>query len=477
MGEGFRSLLERFLVFVTVTAFMLTVLILIGPVLNNPEMERILINWFTYITIGASGFVFMLIHQIFAREKIKPHLHIVSIFFYVVLVVIICGFAGQMNLPYVLIPFLVIQYFLEGLLNDMFVYHDIFLDECGELKGKDLERHLFHNNLTAIDFSAKSRVMEAALIILPAILFIIIYAVIRSGYKVPLIALLFAILFFLCEFFCFFILGIYRNDIFFGFLGFRDYIKNFKRLFLKAIVIFSAACLFALIFSSNNALIKISTKKVTEKTETRHEQLLANPEVEQYTQIPEKLQDFYHQEDSKFPAWIFDLIFDVIKWVAIIALLSGLILFFFKPFFSSHFREFWAEGRLIKFLKHIFREIKEFLRYAFSKSLSAQPYATVESKKFGEGIRDFLKRAGRSKEKNEEIDRLTKHFMKLIDWGQSKGIKYKSNLAPAEYTAMINSETANLAGQLFEKALYDKNVLTAQEEKAFIEAIKEIICG
>ena len=213
-----------------------------------------------------------------------------------------------------------------------------------------------------------------------------------------------------------------------------------------------------------------------EKTETRQEQLLANPEVEQYTQIPENLQEFY-QEDSKFPAWIFDLIFDVIKWAAIIALLSGLILFFFKPFFSSHFREFWAEGRLIKFLKHIFREIKEFLRYAFSKSLPAQPYATVESKKFGEGIRDFLKRAGRSKEKNEEIDRLTKHFMKLIDWGQSKGIKYKSNLAPAEYTAMINTETANLAGQLFEKALYDKNVLTAQEEKAFIEAIKEIICG
>ncbi len=476
MGEGFRSLLERFLVFVTVTAFMLTVLILIAPVLNNSEMERILINWFTYITITASGFVFMLIQQIFAREKIKPHLHIVSVFFYVVLVVIICGFAGQMNLPYVLIPFLVIQYCLEGVLNNMFVYHDIFLDECGELEGKDLERHLFHNNLTAIDFSAKGRAMEATLTVLPLILFFVIYSVIRSAYKVPLIAVLFAILFFLCEFLCFFVLGLYRNDIFFGFLGFRDYIKNFKSLFFSAIVIFSAACVFALIFSSNNAWIKLPSKIAPEKNVTRQEHIQESPEVQQYPQISEYLQDFY-PEDSNSPAWIFDMIFDVIKWAAIIALFLGLILFFFKPFFSSHFREFWAEGRLIKFLKHIFREIKEFLRYAFSKSLPAQPYATVESKKFGEGIKDFLKRAGRSKEKNEEIDRLTKHFMKIIDWGQSKGIKYKTNLAPAEYTALINTEPAKLAGQLFEKALYDKNILSVEEEKAFIEAVKEIICG
>ena len=476
MGEGFRSLLERFLVYVTVTAFMLTVLILIEPVLNNPEMERILINWFTYIMTAGSGFIFMIIQQIFAREKIKQHLHIVSIFFYVVLVVIICGFAGQMNLPYVLIPLLVIQYFLEGILNDMFVYHDIFLDECGDMNGKELETHLFHNNLTAIDFSAKGRVMEVTLTILPVILFFVIYAVIRSGYRVSLVAVLFAVLFFLCEFLCFFVLGLYRNDVFFGFLGFRDYIRDFRKLFFSVIVIFGAACVFALVFSSNNAWIKISVKEAPERQGTSQEHLLANPEVQQYSQIAEYLEELY-PEDSNFPSWIIDLIFEVIKWAAIIALSVGLIIFFFKPFFSSHFRQFWADGRLIKFLKHIFHEFKDFLRYVFSKSLPAQPYATVESKKFGEGIKDFLKRAGRSKEKNEEIDRLTKKFMRLIDWGEAHEIKYKSNLAPAEYTKLFKNEKADLAGQLFEKALYDKNVLTVEEEKAFVEAVKEIICG
>ena len=73
--------------------------------------------------------------------------------------------------------------------------------------------------------------------------------------------------------------------------------------------------------------------------------------------------------------------------------------------------------------------------------------------------------------------------MKLIDWGEAKGINYKQNLAPAEYTALIkekfetdeNKAAANNAGQLFEKALYDKNVLTSQEETLFVESINKLI--
>ena len=88
---------------------------------------------------------------------------------------------------------------------------------------------------------------------------------------------------------------------------------------------------------------------------------------------------------------------------------------------------------------------------------------------------EFLKKAKRSKEKIAEIDRLTKKFMRLIDWGEAQGIKYTPNLAPAEYTVLFKSEKADLAGQLFEKALYDKNILTAEEENQFISSIDAII--
>ena len=55
---------------------------------------------------------------------------------------------------------------------------------------------------------------------------------------------------------------------------------------------------------------------------------------------------------------------------------------------------------------------------------------------------DFLKKAKRSKEKEAEIDRLTKQFMRLIDWGEAQGIKYKTTLAPAEYTNLIHEQVA-----------------------------------
>ena len=99
--------------------------------------------------------------------------------------------------------------------------------------------------------------------------------------------------------------------------------------------------------------------------------------------------------------------------------------------------------------------------------------------------------------------------MRLIDWGAAHKILYKPYLAPAEYTTLIAEhfaenekiaentksvkiaetsgnvvpasqmngpfQAAKLAGQLFEKALYDKNVLTAQEEKDFISSIEAIV--
>ena len=133
----------------------------------------------------------------------------------------------------------------------------------------------------------------------------------------------------------------------------------------------------------------------------------------------------------------------------------------------------------MKYLRYIFSEIKALFNFSFVKEKKQTPYSTVQSQKFSQGIKDYLKKAGRSKEKNEEIDRLTKYFMQVIDWGEAHKISYRSNLAPAEYTKLIENQfkisEAKKTGLLFEKALYDKNVLTAEEEKAFIAAVKTII--
>lgn len=481
MAKGFSSLLERFLVFVTVTSFIVCITALLGPVLNNSEIERVLINWFTYLVLVVSGAIFIIIQQIFAREKIKPYLHIVSCFFYVVFAVVLSGLCRQMNQPYVLIPFLIAQYFFENAINNIFVFHDRFVEECGQFSGKELEAHLFHNNLSAIDFGAKARFAQAVLVILPSIIFVVIFCVLKSGYTVNIFELCLIFIFFLGEALIFFLTGLFKNDVFFGFLGFRDYVQN-KGLFLRSVfIILFAATVFGAVVSSNHALIRFSYEE-RPVSAVNYEAEPQQPSVQSGNMdIREMLEEIY-PDDGKFPAWIWDVIFGIIKWAAIIALSICLINFFFKPFFSAHWKQFWKEGRLLKYLKNIWNEIKNFFRYVFTKGAPLQAYSTVQSRKFGEGIKDFLKKAGRSKEKNAEIDRLTKHFMKLIDWGEAHEIKYRANLAPAEYTRMIESavsddlrDAVRMSGQLFEKALYDKNVLSREEESRFVECVKRIV--
>ena len=480
MAKAFNSLVERFLVFVISVSFFLALSILIEPILNKPDMGKIFINWFFYILLGLSGLLILLIQEIFVREKIKTYLHIVACFFYDLLMVLICGLTGQMNLPYIILPALTLLYIVEYFLNNMFVFHDNFINEFGSLKGKELEAHLFHNNLSAIDFGEKAKHSQGFLSALSLILFIVIFAVLKSGHKVNSIAFLFIFSFFLASFLYFLILGIYKNDVFYGFLGFREYIKNKRKLLGASCLIFIIACLFGILFSSNKALIKITFHEAPAAYVPLQEQTMSDPGLNMNYDFVSDLEKLF-PDNNKFPTWIWDLIFGIIKWAAIIGLAVGLIVFFFKPFFTSHFKNFWKEGKLIQFLRQLWKDVRSFFKSISFRKNKEAAYSTVESKRFRDGVRDFLKKSGRSKEKKAEIDRLTKHFMRLIDWGEAKKIHYQQNLAPAEYTCLIAGlsenlrEAAKLSGQLFEKALYDKNVLNAEEEKLFISSLDEII--
>ena len=456
------------LVYITISSFMVALMAMLVPD-----------NWIGCLMLGLSGLVFHLIQQIFAREKIKPYLHSIVIVFYVAFAVFICWLTGQLNLPYTLIPFLVIQYLLQYTLNNLYVYHDLFIDECGQLNGKDLEAHLFHNNLSAIDFGAKAKVAQYLLAILPLAMLITIFVMLKTGHKISLFALIFIMLFYTGVFFNFFMIGLFRNDVFFGFLGFRNYISNKRKLLRSVFVILGAACIFGAVLSSNKAFIKITFGVMPAATSVERPQEIGQYEPMDLYNPAADFENLFPESKRIIPEWFWDLLFGIIKWAAISALCIGLIIFLLKPFFSAHWKEFWKEGRLFKFLRNVFSDIREFLRSIFTRTLPEQQYASVQSQKFGEGIKDFLKKAGRSKEKNAEIDRLTKHFMRLIDWGEAHKIKYLTNLAPAEYTSLIEKEykipEAKKAGLLFEKALYDKNILSGEEEKAFIEAVKTII--
>ena len=481
MQGNFERIFERILVFTTSSSLLLAAAGIFSKVLNNYEVDKVFVDLFVYIVLGASGLIFSLVLQIFALEKIKSAMHVVFIVFYEIAVLVFAALLGEGYAPYILIPALLVEYFIGVGINDMFNYHDSFIYECEGFEGKELETYLFHNNLVAIDLTEKTKGQQAVLFGLSVVMFIIlVFGKLSQGYFNLLITFL-VIVFYLSIMLCYYTLGLFKNDVFYAFLGFKDYIADKKKILRSVFLIILLASVFAALLSSNKALIKINYF-LSEYDEQLNDNMPVHEDDFGYIPLPElNMGDDFGPEVR--PNLILEIIFEFIKYAAIVAIAGAVLYFFIKPFFTRHWRVFWSEGKLIRFLRDVWSDIKSFFRFIFSKDDSSQAYSTYQAKSFQDSLLDFLKKAKRSKEKTAEIDRLTKQFMRLIDWGEAHKIHYRVNLAPAEYTKLIeqyfqtedNKEAASNTGQLFEKALYDKEVLTAEEEKLFIESIKKVL--
>ena len=81
MQGTFERIFERILVFTTSTSLILAATGIFSTVLNNYEVDKVFIDLFVYIVLGASGLIFSLVLQIFALEKIKTAMHVVFIVF------------------------------------------------------------------------------------------------------------------------------------------------------------------------------------------------------------------------------------------------------------------------------------------------------------------------------------------------------------------------------------------------------------
>ena len=131
-------------------------------------------------------------------------------------------------------------------------------------------------------------------------------------------------------------------------------------------------------------------------------------------------------------------------------------------------------------------KFSSFIRHLLKKEV-INDYAKVSKKEFINSVYKISRNSNKSREKRLELDRITRQFVKIIDYGTKLKIKYTKNLAPAEYTKLISdyllktpemeqkAGSCDLIGAIFEKALYDKNVITKKEEQDFTDAISKVI--
>ena len=505
MQESSNKLLERIIVYSSITSFMLAILVCFNLIMGNTrKINGDFINWFTLLFTAVSGFIYELVLQIFSEEKTSSKAHFVFLPFYVIFELLLCFFTGQLNLAFFMVPFSIVHYILEANYNLLFVYHDYFLQQNGERNGKELVEYLFHNSFTAQDFAQTRRKNQNYLVALGLIMagFLIMTCILATGVNALLV--IFVLIFYFCLFVSCWILGIFNRESYYAFLGFKDASKGSRHIFKYCLLIMAAAAVFGFAFSSNKSLLDLSRLP---KGEQKIEVPTAAPQAPaEYMPLDFGTGgpglEFFVPEKTSNIGWIIELIFKVIKNLCICLAAIGILAFLIRPFFSDDWKKYWRERKFVIFLKKIGRELKDMLRSLFSKDAAGKSYSRVDNSNFKDGIEDFLKRSRKSKEKRQELDRLTKVFMKLIDWGVDRKINYTKNLAPAEYTSKVadfyraadravNKVTGTVAtsfgvaedfpaackaaGSFFEKALYDKELLSAEEEKSFTSAIDLLI--
>ncbi len=482
-----KRLAERFILSAVSASFVIIILNIINGVLqSNQSLDFVLVNFFTNVSLIAFSFIYSAGMDFFVTPKSRALPHVVILISCMIVMLVLSFMFQQLDAPYALIPGMIALYVVSAQLNSIFLYHDVFLESIEGMKGEELRTYLFHNNLTAGDFGRSLKKLQTLLFILAFIIFVALLGGKLSGLSYSFFLVLAVIIFYAAIFVSFMLIGLYNREIYYAFLGFDSILERRFKMFRLSAAILMVSALLALAVSANGAIIKIKPLEEKQKEEIKIE----NPEFDKpYIEYQNFDLDIplFENDSPRADLSIFWYILDkfaklLIFIGAVLVVLYGI----YRLIMSGTIQAFFRERVLSKFISQLISDIKDFFKMIFSfRFEKTQAYATVQSKTFKTAIQDFLKKSRKSREKRNEIDRLTKLFMTLIDWGAHRKIEYHVTMAPAEYTQKIklyfdqadrtsHSGFAIKAGDLFEKALYDKNTLSQEEEAEFIQSVKSI---
>lgn len=487
MKNNYYKLLERLLVYFTLTPFICCTLYFFESIVFTDYIfAKSFISFFSYLLICFQGILFLIIFSIILREKKKFLVYFIFAFFYFVLEFIIFKLFNQKLYLFFMPVVTLLQFVLTINLNNYFTIYDSFIDEWESRDGEELQSFLYKNNALGSDLGSKAKQIKTVLYVLTAVFCIFIIFIKMNLQKITfLYVMLFFVFFSSLSTFLLTIKYIYYKSLY-GFLGNRTLVKNLRH-YIKILSVVSLIALLPAIFISRNEAffdIRVSAKDGFSAS-VNHTKFSApvikslntfNPDYDNLEQL-KMLQ--------KEPSVIIKILLVVLQAGIFAGILYLVFIFLIKPLFSKELRDYFKERRLQTFFRDIHSMIKDFFKNLFKKSKTEQ-YMTVNSSRFMEYINNYSSK--KSREKVIELGRLSKHFLLLVKWAEKKDIKYTKNLAPVEFTRKIKSyllssqnndeQVINMimrTGFLFEKALFDKDKLSKEQEKEFISSIKTII--
>ncbi len=475
-----RTLAERVLILFLVTTVTITFSHLIVDLIRRFEYFTFY-SWILCVYLFFTGIISQLMSWVFIKEKTSVFANVRFIVFYEIVFFTLFTFVipGVPSLL-ILVPTL-FEYYFTIKLEKAFSYHDSFIKSCDNLSGQPLASMLHEESWLISDFveAINDSVFKLGIFsCVTAVFFLILFF---TNTKLSAITVVFMIMHAVLFVFIHILSSIFKNETYYAGMGLSS-IFPVRRKLLKVSFFFCLICvIIAFFIASNTALLKPSYfawlfawLKGT-KTENTAPAIPTAPEMR-----PEVLEEMSLESFGGEANPFFEILFQIIKWIALIGMGSLILFFFFGPFFSEKWKDFWKNKKFITYLRRLRDALKSALKSLFSIRIKRGEAYAKAAADFKEKISTILEASKKSKEKKKEIDRLTTQFLKLIEWGEERDIAYKKNLAPAEYTSLITERYQTLrdpcdtAGTLFEKALYAKELLTPDEEKRFIEAVSAI---
>lgn len=475
-----KSIAERVLILFLVTTVTTTFSLLIVDFIRRFESFTFY-SWILCVYLFFTGIVTQGVSWIFLKEKTTIFANVRFIVFYEIIFFLLFSFVIP-GVPALLIivPTLFECYFTMKL-EKAFSYHDSFVKSCGTLSGQPLASMLHEENWLISDFVEAINDSIFKLGILSFVTAAFFLALFFTNTKLSAVTVAAMLLHAVLLLFTRILSSIFKNETYYAGMGLSSIFPVRRRL-LKVSFFFCLICVvIAFFIASDNALLKPSYFAWLQGTKTEN----AAPVVPTAPEMrPEVLEEMSLQSLGGEANPFFEILFQIIKWIALVGMGGLILFFFFGPFFSAKWKDFWKNKKFVTYLRRLRDALKSALRSALNalrgiRTKRGEAYAKAAAD-FKEKISTILEASKKSKEKKKEIDRLTTQFLKLIEWGEERDIQYKKNLAPAEYTSLIAERYQTLpypcdtAGTLFEKALYAKELLAPDEEKRFIEAVSEV---
>ncbi len=470
----FHKAVERFFIFAVISSFMFCALSFIRDftIAGNKEI----FVFYTYIAIFITQITSFTIIAVYFNQKSTVANFIRFFVLYLLLIIVILFFTRQWVSFVLTFIATAVQTILYYNVFTPFFEHDCFEVQCIAKNDSSLQKELFDYNIHLSQSALGYRSNRTLFVILGGILALFACICITSETKISLFTIILFLTYFVCAGVHFFLYAYYVREAAFASNGFAN-VFDFRFKTIGTCVIIFAFCFAAgLLVSSNHSPLKLyyllyffklfKGKDVADVVPEVPEPELSDYDkrLQEIRAIQEAMSDSSRQRNDLFPliCGIFMVVF--VGW------------FFLKPIVTKKLQALLRNTDLKRVFKRFFAHLKELFKNIFRPRLKHSPIISEKSRYFMDEMEELLSKSKKSKEKRTELDRLTKVFVKLIDWGEEHDIEYTKNLAPAEYTALFNNPNADISGLLFEQALYAKETLTKQQENDFNKAV-QAVCG